>query len=90
MNEWLPISECSGFYNYQEPENCILRDPRNIRLYTCSNCGHHMRVRGTSCGYCYAKKPFWQVILAMISAVAPVLIVVLVGLVAVFGVLQAV
>lgn len=31
-----------------------------IRLFTCASCGHKMRLRGASCGKCFAPKTLFQ------------------------------
>ena len=28
-----------------------------IRLFECPDCGHKMRLKGKTCGMCYAEKP---------------------------------
>lgn len=31
-----------------------------IRVFTCRECGHKMRLGGRACGYCHADKLPWQ------------------------------
>jgi hypothetical protein len=31
-----------------------------IRVFRCSDCGHKMRLTGTTCGYCHTEKLLYQ------------------------------
>ena len=47
-----------------------------LRVFTCKDCGHHMRFSGNHCGKCYCEKTalqqptFWYVLVGVVAILA--------------------